>query len=64
MTNMELMFGEAAASNQPIGAWSFSTVPTTRSMFSEPVALNQPLGTWITSAVTNMERMVLRGRCI
>jgi surface protein len=51
------MFYEAAAFNQPIGAWDVSQVTNMLLMFGHAVAFNQPIGTWDVGAVTCMESM-------
>ena len=56
VADMRGMFDEAAAFNQPIGAWNtsfsksdFGAVADMRGMFDEAAAFNQPIGAWNTS---------------
>ena len=48
------MFLGAAAFNQPIGAWTTSSVTDMKEMFCYAAAFNQPIGDWDTSSVTTM----------
>ena len=52
VTNMEAMFENATAFNQPIGNWDVSNV-TDMSMFCSP--FNQDISSWDVSNVTDME---------
>jgi len=54
VTNMEYMFFDADAFNQPIGNWNTALVTTMESMFVFAGSFNQPIGNWNVSNVTNM----------
>ena len=57
MTNMKYMFYEAAAFNQPIGAWNTSAVKDMTFMFYHASAFNQPIGAWSVARSLNRENM-------
>jgi len=64
--NMQSMFVNAIAFNQPIGGWNTIAVTNMSQMFSRstavggssPMLFNQPIGTWNVSNVTNMANML------
>ena len=57
VTNMEGMFVNCRAFNQPLEKWDMSKVTNMRGMFVNCSAFNQPLEKWTVSQVTNMEGM-------
>ena len=57
VTNMEGMFVNCSAFNQPLEKWDVSKVTNMRGMFVNCRAFNQPLEKWTVSQVTNMEGM-------
>ena len=57
VTNMQQMFDNANAFNQPIGDWDVSSVTSMSSMFSNADSFNQDIGSWNTSSVTDMRQM-------
>ena len=57
MTDMNNMFENVNAFNEPIGSWDTSNVLSISSMFTNAVSFNQPIGNWNTAKVTNMSYM-------
>ena len=57
VTDMNALFDNARAFNQPIGTWKTGEVTDMSNMFFLAQAFNQPIGSWNTAKVTNMERM-------
>jgi surface protein len=57
VTDMEYMFDNATAFNQPIGSWDVSNVTNMNMMFYGATAFNQPIGSWDVGNVTNMTHM-------
>jgi surface protein len=57
VTDMNALFDNARAFNQPIGTWKTGEVTDMSNMFFLAQAFNQPVGSWNTAKVTNMERM-------
>ena len=55
--NMEGLFWDASAFNQPIGAWDVSSVTNMKGMFYGATSFNQPIIGWDTSSVTTMEAL-------
>ncbi|TAE17477.1 MAG: BspA family leucine-rich repeat surface protein [Bacteroidetes bacterium] len=51
---MEGIFSEAPAFNQPIGIWNTSNVVNMSNMFQNAIAFNQDISAWNVSHVTNM----------
>ena len=57
VTDMEGMFFDAGAFNQPIGSWDVSNVSDMAQMFLGANSFNQSIGNWDVSSVTNMFNM-------
>lgn len=57
ITNMELLFNNCNAFNQPIGSWNTSLVQNMFGMFAGASQFNQPIGGWNTAQVTDMGNM-------
>ena len=57
VVNMEYMFQDAVAFNQPIDHWDVSNVQHMAAMFNGATTFNQPLGSWDVSNVQNMSSM-------
>ena len=57
VTNMENMFYDCSAFNQPLNNWDVSKVTDMRYMFSGCASFNQPLNSWDVSKVTDMSSM-------
>ena len=57
VTNMENMFYDCSAFNQPLNNWDVSKVTDMSSMFSGCASFNQPLNSWDVSKVTGMSFM-------
>ncbi|RZL07052.1 MAG: BspA family leucine-rich repeat surface protein, partial [Pedobacter sp.] len=54
ITDMQYMFADAKAFNQPLANWNTSNVTNMRFMFQDAVAFNGAVGAWNTANVTNM----------
>ena len=57
VTNMESMFANSEAFNQPIDKWDVSNVTNMEMMFYCSEAFNQPINKWNVRKVTNMKEM-------
>jgi len=57
VTDMTVMFGNAAAFNQDIGRWDVSEVKYMRYMFVSALAFNQDIGDWDVSKIESMDSM-------
>ena len=57
ITNMNSMFGNASAFNQPLNNWNVSNVTDMFNMFANASAFNQPLNNWNVSNVIDMNSM-------
>ena len=57
VTNMQGVFDNADAFNQPIGSWDVSNVTTFREMFRGANIFNQDLSSWDVSSSTDFYRM-------
>jgi surface protein len=57
VTDMNSMFYNATAFNQPLGSWDVSNVTNMQQMFGGATAFNQAIGSWDVSNVTNMRNM-------
>lgn len=57
VTDMQSMFSQASAFNQPIGNWTTANVTFMNDMFSFASTFNQPIGNWNTGLVVNMTKM-------
>ena len=57
VTNIEGMFIDCSAFNQPIGAWNTVNVTRMGGLFARAYDFNQPIGNWDTHAVTDMSGM-------
>lgn len=55
--DMDFLFANAQAFNQPLGTWNTSNVNTMNTMFFGALTFNQPIGNWNTSSVRNMGNM-------
>ncbi len=57
VTDMNALFDNARAFNQPLGTWETGEVTNMSNMFFQARAFNQPIGNWNIAKVTNMSGM-------
>ena len=57
VTNMDGMFNQTTAFNQPLNSWDVSSVIDMNYMFANAAAFNQDISGWDVSSVTNMGGM-------
>ncbi len=60
VTDMNALFYQASAFNEPIGDWNVSKVTNMRSMFLGAASFNRPIGDWKVGNVTLMGEMFQR----
>jgi len=56
-TDIQRMFQDARAFNQPIGSWNTSNVTAINHMFAGATAFDQDIGNWDTSKVTSINSL-------